>query len=97
MKVVDLFPKKNATSDIPMTSNHKIDDVALFEPNIDNIDPETMQPICQAGPTPVKIVGIKFVAGKVLYDVVVPYSGSETGWYDARPIRDVDSYLVLKG
>ena len=42
-----------------------------------------------------KVMSVRFTPGKVLYDLAVEDSQSETGFYEALPLRDVDSFMCL--
>lgn len=75
-----------------MNSNHKIGDIAYFQPVLSRIDAATG--VADDTAIPCKVVGISFTTGKVLYDLAIP--DGEGGFYEVFPLCRVDSFLVLK-
>lgn len=73
-------------------SNYSPNDRAYFQPVIRLIDGKTMTTDDTA--IPVLIVGVRFIAGKIMYDIALP--DGDGGFYTAIPIRDVDSYFIVK-
>lgn len=66
-----------------LPSNHEIGQEAIFKPLID--DPQTMG-------VPCRIVSVKFLEDKVLYDIELKVNGT---YHSARPLKEVDSIFVF--
>ncbi len=75
-----------------MDSNHKVGEIAYFQPMLSRIDARTN--IADETAIPCKVMGITFGSGKVLYDLAIP--DGEGGFYEVFPLCRVDSFLVQK-
>ena len=62
----------------------------LFQPDLSKIDGK--EHTCKDG-VQAKIVGVTFVTGKVLYDIVV-WDEVSNDFYHCFPIQRVDSFMV---
>ena len=80
-----------ATPDTHSATRYAVGDIAHFQPDVTKIDASTNKSDDSA--LPVKVMGVKFVEGKVLYDVAVP-NGDGT-FYVECPLREVDSFLLV--
>jgi len=67
-------------------------DRAYFQPVISKIDGRTQE--SDDSSIPVLVEAVKFTSGKVLYDVALP--DGDGGFYSAFPLREVDSYFLVK-
>ena len=73
-----------------MVSRYQVGEMAYFQPSIQRIDGKSMT--SDDSTIPVLVVGVKFLKGKVLYDVALP--NGEGGFYEIHPICNVDSYFM---
>lgn len=71
-----------------LPSRCKIGDIVLFQPDLSAVD------VGRAGVIRAKVVGVRFTESKVLYDLALANSDEDCPWYDAIPVRDVDSVMV---
>ena len=77
--------------DVPkIPSQYQPGDRAYFQPVIGKIDGRTMRSDDSA--IPVKVVGVRFGGGKVLYDIALP--DGDGGFYEVYPLCSVDSYFM---
>ena len=77
-----------------MESRHRIGDIVLFQPNLSKIDGKTGQTTDLASAVRSRVVGVGFTQGKVLYDLAVEDDQSPSGFYEAFPLKAVDSFMV---
>jgi len=95
MKQEDLKGEYPPHTDFP--SRCSIGDEVLFQPDVTKIryEPGSARGYyTDDSAVKAKVVGVAFVPGKVLYDLVV-WMDDEKEFYEPHPIYRVDSYFVL--
>ena len=83
------WPARKADEIVPTSRFAKGSEV-IFQPNLALIDGRLGT--CIQGGTRAKVVGVEFGLGKVYYDLAL--DDCEGGFYDAAPLRRVDSCFV---
>ena len=83
-------------------SRYKLGEQVLFQPSFATLKylgtTETALELvikCKESAVLSKIIGIHFTEAKILYDIAVCCDICETGFYEALPLRYVDSCMLL--
>jgi len=79
---------------IHLSSRFPIGSICLFQPNLEKIDALTGVSTDMSSSVQCKILGISFDTAKVLYTIAVVDPQQESGFYEAVPLREVESLLI---